>query len=171
MKLHLCCAAVLLAAVVVSAQNPGSPARPADTGKADKTNALEGTWTVLCAEKNGQPMPEAKDITCTVKDGVMTCTCPKTGMTAKIEFTSPGKGKVTMSEGKEDTKAQAKEATYILTNDYLAVCVHDEKTSIGGEKPPKDTDVSTGFQPTAKSQCSFILKRGGTGKEERKEEK
>jgi uncharacterized protein (TIGR03067 family) len=153
-------AAVLLCASLAIGQNTRPADRPADTGKADKTAALEGTWTVLAAEKNGEAMADAKDMTVTVKDGVLTCSCPKTKMTAKMEFTGPGKGRVTILEGKEGEKGLAKEAVYVLTNDYLAVCVHDEKTTIGGEKPPKDTDATIGYQPTTKSQCSFILKRG-----------
>ena len=150
MKLHLSLAAALLATTVLVAQNPGSTTRPADTGKSDKAHALEGTWTVLSAEKDGQPMQDAaKDITCTVKDNVVTCTCPKSGTTIRMECTGPGKAKVTMTEGK-DTKGDAKEAVYVLTNDYLAVCVHDAKTASTG------TD---GFQPSSKSHCSIILKR------------
>lgn len=161
MKLYPLAAVLLSASLVVAqAPTPAAPDRPADTGKADKISALEGTWTVIAAEKNGQPMPDAKDMTVAVKDGMLTCTCPKTGMTAKLEFTGPGKAKVTMTEGKEGDKAQTKDAVCVLTSDYLAVCVHEDKTTIGGEKPPKDTDATIGYQPTAKSQCSFILKRG-----------
>lgn len=145
-------AALLLSASLAVAQNT----RPADTGKA---NALEGMWTVVAAEKNGEAMPDAKDMTVTMKDGVLTCECPKTKMTAKMEFSGPGKARVTIVEGKEAEKGQAKEAVYVLTNDYLAICVHGDKTTDGGEKP-KDTNVTAGFQPTTKSECSFVLKRG-----------
>lgn len=136
------------AAVVVAAD----PARP-DAAKKDGTPTLEGSWTVLCLEKDGQPVPDAKDMTVTLKDGALTCQCPKTKMTMKIEFTGPGKGKVTAGAAKEGEKAETKDAVFVMTNDYLAICVHDEQATTGS--------VTT-YTPSSKSACSLVLKRSGS---------
>ena len=160
MKLLLSFAAVLFACGVAVAD---------DTAKAEKKQALEGTWTVVCAEKGGEPMPDAKGMTVSVKDGVMTCNCPKTGATIRVECTSPGKAKVSVSETK-DGKGEMKEANYILTTDYLAVCIHDPKSDKPDSEQPKDGE-KTAFQPTCKSACSLILHRGSVEKRDVKEER
>jgi len=180
MKLHLCLAAVacFAAATLAQNQNPGG-ARPADTGKADKTASLDGTWTVVCVEKDGQPMQDAKDMTVSIKDNTITCSGKdgKQAMTMKFEFTGPGKAKVMMTEGaaigtgtgtdrkepgtadkkddtKKDDKAGGKEAVYVLTSEYLAVCIHDDA--------PKTGAITT--EPSSKSKCSILLKRSGSAK-------
>jgi uncharacterized protein (TIGR03067 family) len=155
MKLLLTCASVLLSAALVVADDPTSSGK---AGKGDKASCLDGTWKVLCAEKNGEPVPDAKDMTVTVKDNTITCNCSKTGNTMKIEFTGPGKARVTATEGKSDRqvakgdgKGEAKEAVCVLTTDYLAVCIHDDKTE------GKSQDGV--YQPTLKKQCTVVLKR------------
>ncbi len=172
MKQSLLCAALLCSAAVSFAQ---APARPDDTRKADpaaKANPLDGTWTVVCIEKNGEAMKDAKDMTVTVKDNTVTCSGKdgKSAMTVKFEFTGPGQAKVTTTDGaattgtdrKEDAKAATKAAVYVLTKDYLAVCVHDDKGS-GTDKPGDPARGGSGAittaAPTSKSACSIILKR------------
>jgi uncharacterized protein (TIGR03067 family) len=166
MKQFLTCAAVCWAAVAM-AQNPGAQ-RPADTGKADpaKANALDGTWTVVAIEKNGEPMKDAKDMTVTVKDNTVTCSGKdgKPAMTVRFEFAGPGQARVTMDDGAAKTaddkkpadggKPGTKPAVYVLTSDYLAVCIHDDKAATG----EKTGAITT--EPSAKSYCSIILKRG-----------
>jgi uncharacterized protein (TIGR03067 family) len=180
MRLILTCAAACWA-VAAFAQNPGAP-RPADTGKADpaKANALDGTWTVVSIEKNGEPMKDAKDMTVTVKDNTVTCSGKdgKPAMTVRFEFAGPGQARVTMDEGAnaerrtgtgtgtadkpaDDTKKPAdggkpgtKAAVYVLTSDHLAVCIHDDKAPATGDRTGAITT-----QPSAKSYCSIILKR------------
>lgn len=161
MKLLALAAAVLLSATLATAQNP------ATTAKVDKASALDGTWTVLSAEKNGEAIKDAKDMTVTVKDNVITCNCAKSGTTMRIEFTGPGKGKVTTTEGKDGEKvaskdgekAVAKEAVFVLTSDYLAVCIHDEKPNLGPDGKPRDRETDASYQPSTKAQCTIILKR------------
>jgi uncharacterized protein (TIGR03067 family) len=169
MKLHLSLVAVacFAAATFAQNQNPGGATRPADKADA-KAEKLEGTWTVVAIEKDGQPMQDAKDMTVTVKDNTITCSGKdgKPAMTCKLEFTGPGKAKVMMTEGgatgtepatnarKDGGKEGSKEAVYVLTSDYLAVCVHDDTNKT----------AATTTEPNSKSKCSIILKRGGTAK-------
>jgi len=152
MKLLLTLASVLLTGAFMMAEDPATT----KAEKGDKASCLDGTWKVLCAEKNGEAMPDAKDMTVTVKDNTITCNCSKTGNTMRIEFTGPGKARVTATEGKNEVskgegKGEAKEATFILTNDYLAVCIHDEKSE------GKSADAA--YQPSTKKQCTVMLKR------------
>lgn len=175
MKRHLSLAALLCVAAVTLAQNqnPGGT-RPADTAKADKANAMDGTWTVVAIEKDGQPMQGAKDMTVTIKDNTITCNGKdgKQAMTVKFEYTGPGKAKVMMTDGgttgatgtdrkepatadkKDGGKEGSKEAVYVLTSEYLAVCVHDDKADSGA--------ITT--NPSSKSKCSILLKRSGSAK-------
>lgn len=169
MKALIACAALLCSLAVSFAQQP---ARPADQGKADpaKTNALDGTWTVVSIEKNGEPMKDAKDMTVTVKDNTVTCSGKdgKPAMTVKFEFTGPGQAKVMMTEGangtdrKDDAKAGTKAAVYVLTSEYLAVCVHDDKTTTGTGTGDTGTGAITTNAPSPKSACSIVLKRGAS---------
>lgn len=224
MKLHLSLAAVACFAAATLAQNQGQgqgqgqggTTRPADTGKSDtsksQSHALDGTWTVVAIEKNGQAMPDAKDMTVTIKDNTITCSGKdgKQSMTMKMDFTSPGQARVMMTDGsgtsgtggtggttdrgtgtggtggadrgtgKSDDKGGSKQAVYVLTNDYLAVCIHDDQANSGGRGTggTGSTDRGTGTggqggtgtittgnstQPSAKSFCSVILKRSGSG--------
>jgi uncharacterized protein (TIGR03067 family) len=178
MKQFLVCAAV----IGWSAVALGQGARPADTPKGDqKANALDGTWTVVSIEKNGEPMKDAKDMTVTVKDNAVTCSGKdgKPAMSVRFEFTGPGQARVTMDEGATGSKpadadkpadtskpadrAGTKQAVYVLTNDYLAVCVHDDKAGgTGGDRPAGGDrpGAITTSAPTAKTYCSIILKRG-----------
>ncbi len=152
MKLLLTLASVLLTGAFVMAEDP-TTTKTAEKG--DKASCLDGTWKVLCAEKNGEAIPDAKDMTVTVKDNTITCNCSKTGNTMKIELTGPGKARVTATEGKGEVskgegKGEAKEATFILTNDYLAVCMHEEKDA---------KSASADYKPSTKNQCTVMLKR------------
>lgn len=121
---------------------------------------LDGAWTVICFEKNGQAVAEAKRKTITVKDGTFTCRGKdgKPGMTFKVDFTKE-RGQFTMTEiqndeGKPTDKADAKAGVYVLTNDFLAICVHDTTSPIVTEK----------HGPSGKNVCSIILKREGSGR-------
>ncbi len=65
-------------------QDPSS-AKP--TGVAAAVN-LDGNWTVVCLEKDGQPVADAKGKTVTAKDNTFTCTGKdgKAGMAWAITF-------------------------------------------------------------------------------------
>ena len=199
MKKFLLCAALLCSAVVASAQTTPEQkdrTKGEKTDKADMSNALDGTWTVVCIEKKGEPMKDAKDMTVVVKDNMITCSGKdgKPAMSVKFEFTKPGHAKVMIDEsangtgsggtgatgatdrqdGKStDAKGGSKAAVYVLTKDYLAVCIHDESASSstgGSGGTGKDNEVSGGegkittSKPSNMSSCSIVLKRGGEGK-------
>ncbi len=127
--------------------------------------SINGTWTVLSAEKDGKPMGEAKDIVVTVADNVFTVR-DKDGkeMHLRMEFTGPGKANVTEDLSsttgdkpvKDEKAPGAKSAVYVMTADYLAICVHHEAAE-GGVKAASVSEV-TG-KPSGKSFCSFVLKR------------
>lgn len=140
----------------VGAEEP----RTAATGK-----SINGTWTVLSAEKDGKAMGEAKDISVTVLDNVFTVR-DKDGkeMRLRMEFTGPGKATVTedlsstkgQNPVKDEKSPASKSAVYVMTADYLAICVHHE-ASEGDLKAASVSEV-TG-KPSGKSFCSFVLKR------------
>jgi len=162
MKLLLLCASALLPVGVATAEDPAA------TAKANKGTALDGTWAVLSAEKNGEVIKDARDMT--VTGDVITCNCAKSGTTMRIELTGPGPGKVTTTEGKEKggdrliAKDGAKEAVIVLTTDYLAVCIHDERPSLGGDGKPRDRNTDAAYQASTKGQCTVVLKRGESTK-------
>lgn len=157
MKSLLLICAVLLGVTVAVAEEPKSAPNPA------ATKSIDGTWTVLCAEKDGQPMPDAKDITVTVKDNVFWVKV-KDGkeMKLKMEFTGPGMAKVTEEAPTKDDAPKTdkahgpKSAVYVLTNDFLSICVHHDKAE-GDIKAASATEPVG--QASSKSYCSFVLKR------------
>ncbi len=165
MKLFLSCAALFCLTASAFAEEPRTTASPS-------SKSIDGTWTVLSAEKDGQPMGEAKEITVTVKDNMITCR-GKDGkeMKMKLEFTGPGMAKVTeeattrtsdqanADKDNKDAKTGAKEAVYVLTNDFLAICVHHAKAE-GDIKTASGTEAS-GRTASSKSYCSFVLQRSG----------
>src|SRR5438105_15886873 len=94
--------ATLLAAVLrAQAPQPGTqpPSRDTQPGAAP---SLDGTWTVVALEKNGQPVPDARNMTLTIRNNVATCSGgaeanrPKT---MRFEFGQNGKIRVTEQEG------------------------------------------------------------------------
>ena len=158
MKSLLYALALLVVGVSVVAQQPArdEPRKPAPA------HSIDGSWTVISAEKNGQPMADAKDMTVTVRDNTITCNGKdgKAAMTFKVDFQKIGHAKVTdQSAGATDKdKGATREAVYVLTSDYLAVCVHDDKA--GGEvQPASGTDRTGSGQPASKSYCTLVLKR------------
>jgi len=171
---------------------------------------LDGTWTVFSLEKNGQPVTDARNMTVTVKDNTITCTGKdgKPMMTWKVDFAN--QGMLTVSETSADSgsgtnpggttgstpgtgtgsssrtgSSDRKNGVYVLTNDYLAVCLHDSGTGTGGtgasgtgtggtsSTPGTGTGGTTSGSttgtstsstgPQQKSYCSIILRREGSG--------
>lgn len=138
----------------------------AEEPKTVANKSIDGTWTVLSAEKDGKAMGEAKDITVSVLDNVFTVR-DKDGkeMRLRMEFTGPGKARVTEDipasttaekPVKDEKSPVSKSAVYVLTNDFLAICVHHDQAE-GDIKAASVSEV-TG-KPSAKSYCSFVLKR------------
>ena len=142
----------MMFAILVSLALTGVPQAQAERvdQKSDRAIAasLDGSWTVLNLEKNGQAVAEAKNMTVKAKDGTFTCSAKdgKPAMSLKAEFTNTGHLTAQATEG-ENSTAVAKAGVFVLTGDYLAICLHD----------------ATGTD--AKTKCTILLKREGSGRD------
>jgi hypothetical protein len=58
---------------VLLAQAPQPSTQPPTRDTTPSAHSIDGTWTVLCFEKNGQAVPEAKNMTITIRNNVATC--------------------------------------------------------------------------------------------------
>lgn len=167
----------LILSAMMFAQAPDAP-RAEPTAKPQATASLDGSWTVVCYEKNGQPMAEAKDCTVTVKDNVATFT-PKDDktkiMAIRIECGQNGTIQATemtgaSAENKPADRQQAKSGVCVKTQDYVAICIHDTGANKAGATPNAKTDQDIGTE--TKSYCTVILKRaGGSDRKEGTERK
>jgi hypothetical protein len=154
--------------------------------------SIDGNWAVLCLERDGQPVPNARNVTVHVKDNVVTFKCPdgtpeKDKVRAmRVEFGRWGTLRVT--EANADGKFEIidpqpipgtaanptgavrhlhKTGVYVLTHDYLAICLHEgpthrESASTGTVQLAGGTNqpvVTADIKPIVKSHCSVILKR------------
>ena len=156
----------LILSVALLAQAPETPkADPA--AKTPATASLDGNWTVVCYEKNGQPMAEAKDCQVMVKDNVATFTCKNEKdkiMSIRIECGEKGTIRATeladAGSEKPGEKVQTKTGVCVKTQEYVAICIHDA----GGE-PKTGTEPGTKAEQPAnaetKAYCTVILKRAG----------
>ncbi|CAN5527913.1 hypothetical protein BH11PLA2_BH11PLA2_45500 [soil metagenome] len=131
----LCFAALLL---VVS---------PVFAGDKSKVS-VDGNWVVVCMEKDGAPVSEAKDSVITAKGD--TFKCSKTGMTWKIDFADKGMVNVQATEG-EGKAPVAKTGVCVQGNDFIALCLHDANSS-------------TSTDGAQKNKCTILLKREGASK-------
>lgn len=187
--------AVLLAIALVAADDkPKAP--PAGDDKPAMAASLDGNWMVVCAEKNGQPVADAKNMTVAIKGNVVTCNAPagstdkamkamrltfgpnatirvtEANADGKFNDTTPDQ---TPADGtKPDANKGTKSGVYVLTSEYLAICIHEENANSGirqvggtdpattppGEKPAVGTERSeANGKPNGKSYCTMILKR------------
>jgi hypothetical protein len=48
-----------------------------DDRSAPKHESIDGDWTIMCLEKDGQPVPNAKNITVHIQNNVATFKCPE----------------------------------------------------------------------------------------------
>ena len=175
---------LLIASVLAltAPQQPPGGAQPQDRA-APTDKALDGQWTIVCLEKNGQPMPEAKAMTVKCEGNTITCSAKdgKPAMTLKVVFGQNGTLKVTEQNAEaspapepgrpadtagRDPASASKSGVYVLTSDFLAVCIHDTAARGADRNGSGDTTaadrVGGGSNPSAKSYCSIILKREGT---------
>jgi|GEM_PF-2893533 len=177
----------LLVTTLVLAQAPTpAPAESPDkapTAKPGAAQSLDGNWTVVAYEKNGQPMAEAKDVTVMIKDNTVTFTPKdaKTKMVAiRLEFPQPGmiratemesgSGSGTPDKSDPNDKAapagkagQAKQGVYVLAQDYLAICIHDAKGSGTGSGQTGDKEPVSKDQPATKDQPTGSDNKAGSG--------
>lgn len=171
---------------------PATPAAPQDRAAAAPDKSLDGQWTVVCFEKAGQPMPEAKNmtvkcegnmITCSGKDGKPTLAMKVTfGPNATIRVTELGSdakpgaevkpGEVQQVGGADRPgdaagRAGTRAGVYVLTQDYLAICIHEDAAGARegapreAAQPDEANRASAGNTPSTKSYCTVILRREG----------
>jgi hypothetical protein len=141
------------------------PQAPETTRQTAEKPDLNGSWMILCYERDGKPVDEAKNATVTIKDNVISFQA-KDG-TSKIksmrcEFIKPGHIRVTEVDSVSTTGTeQAKEGVVVATKDYLAVCLHDENAgrneNAGRGQETSSSQISS--SPSFKSKCTVILKR------------
>ncbi len=156
---------LLCAIFVAPQQDPNSPTRPADRNTTSAIS-LDGNWTVLCVEKEGQPMPDAKKMTCSIANNVVTCKSDaKNDMKSmRLEFGPDATIRVTeMNE--RGVAEKAKTGVYVLSKDFLAICLHDSATTTtsagtDGERTSRKIDAAFAPTPNTKSHCTIVLRRG-----------
>lgn len=183
---------ILLGVALALAQPPATPDRAAD--RATAAAPIDGAWTVVSLEKDGKPVADVKDMTVTVKDGTVTFAGGDEGNRVKamrLAFGPNGTFRATDADvarpaaagdaaatgdaaAARNGHAKGRTGVYVLTADYLAVCVHDDAARAGdtGVRPAGGTDQTETKSDTpkagqagtamAKSYCSVILKRSGT---------
>ena len=147
LKFVLGTAAAFLAAVSMAA---------ADTPKGHDAKCIDGAWTVVCYEKNGETQPDAKGMSVKAAAGTVTCSGKdgKAAMTLKVEFGPNGTVRVTENPGDASATA-AKAGVYVLTQDLLAISLNADPAPAGG-----DVKAAAEGSP-AKPQCNIVLKRDG----------
>ncbi|MBY0456583.1 MAG: hypothetical protein K2V38_04545 [Gemmataceae bacterium] len=121
--------------------------------KAPNAKTLDGAWTVVCYEKDGQSQADATGMKVKADAGTITCLGKdgKAAMTLKVAF-GPN-GTVQVTEVGADTAAPAAPARaggYVLTQDMLAISINEE---VAGTDP-KPAEGQGG-----KARCNVILKR------------
>lgn len=169
-------ALLLTVALLLPAQETPKPVEQPGGAPAAKSQSLDGNWTVVCYEKNGLPMTEAKDCTVMIKDNLVTFQ-PKNDktkmMAIRLELGQNGTIRATETaqvgtdSKPEDKDNPAKTGVIVRTQEYVAICVHDAGADKGKGGEEKTTNDKPGQATEAKSYCTVILKRSG-GTEERK---
>lgn len=152
---------------------PGTKPGATPAGSAQDAK-IDGNWKVICLEKNGSPVADAKDSTVTVQGNTIRVAGKdgKQPMTLTLDFADQGKIRVTESNKGEganpgaqpaNDRGQAKQGVYVLTQDFLAICLHDDKAGAAqpAQQPAQAGATASSAQPTAKSYMSIILKREG----------
>lgn len=148
--------------ILLSAIAAVSFAPPVDR-PTDAQPSLDGSWTVLCFEKDGQAVPQAKKTAVTIKDNVATFTPAgedQKQKSMKLAFGPQATIRVTELDATSTAPAADQKATggvYVLTNEFLAICLHDEAAGSGAR-----TDAAS-EKPITKSKCTVILQRAATG--------
>jgi hypothetical protein len=156
--------------------------------------SIDGNWTIITLEKNGQPVADAKDMSVSIRGNTITFNkggAPSSEMKAmRVDFGQNGTLRVTEAgaDNKFGNTAPAvppgttpgatgagpqsgtKAGVYVLTRDYLAVCVHDTAAKTGtaataqpGEvRPASGTEAQPAAgQPQQRTYCTVILRREG----------
>ena len=148
----------LILSAALFAQAPETP-KADPVAKPQATASLDGNWTVVCYEKNGQPMAEAKDCQVMVKDNVATFTCKNEKdkiLSIRIELGEKGTIRATelanAGSEKPGEKGQTKTGVCVKTQEYVALCIHD-----AGAEPATKAEQPANAE--TKAYCTVILKR------------
>jgi uncharacterized protein (TIGR03067 family) len=187
-KVYAIVLASLLGGAVGVAQQPDRPPQPGtQPGAGDKAASLDGQWTVVSCAKDGAPVDKSDKLTVTIKGNEVTFAggddktqmralrldfgpngtlrVTEAGTDGKFDTTRPG-GQPAAQPGGSDQKGPLT-GVYVLTPDYLAVCVN--KSTAPGDKPggtgdkPGGQAGTTAGSPEMKSHMSVILKRATGG--------
>lgn len=180
----LTAAALTLAAAQPPGIAPGGTAPAAQPQPA--AHPVDGNWTIICLEKNGRPVEDARNLTVSIQKNTITFNkaggSPSDVKAMRVEF-GP-KGTVRVTEADADNKftpagdtppatgsGVAKAGVYVLTQDYLAVCVHDQPAGAaateirpGGGTTTDQPRVGNAGQAQARSYCTVILRRAEGGR-------
>jgi hypothetical protein len=178
--------ATLLTALAVLIQPPAQPVPPqpgqfvpgqpgVNQPGMPATTSLDGTWTVLTLEKNGDVVKDMANKTITVKNGIATFTNGNDKREQmRLEFGPNGTLRVTdLSNNTDQTNTpppgaipggvaqyspqQMKTGVYIMTNNYFSVTLHNNQ-------PPPPPPGAPGFANAprqSKAYMTLFLKRTG----------
>ncbi len=92
-------AAFVLAQAPTPAGQPPAGRSPGLPGHDTAAMSLDGNWTVVCLEKNGSPVADAKNLTVTVRNNVATFSDSNKQKAMRFEFAPDGRIRVTEMEG------------------------------------------------------------------------
>jgi len=161
--------------------------RPTGTTSArEKSAMLDGTWTVLSVEKNGQPMTDAKMKTVTIRNNIITCNSSENhdmkvmriefGPEARVRVTDVSNDRNAANNDAANTginnnstpNEHAKMGVCVLSKDFFALCLHDDAKTNTTSNTSEDTRTSMKADenfiahPHSKSKFTIILKRAGS---------
>ncbi|MBN9517267.1 hypothetical protein J0H58_01915 [bacterium] len=177
-----------VALAFAAAQQPATPGQPGANPAAGARPSIDGNWTIICLEKDGQPVADARNMAVSIRGNTITfnksgTTDPAPGMRAmRVEFGHNGTIRVSEADDNKFSTAPAaqpgapsgtpsatKAGVYVLTHDYLAVCVHDTgaRTGTAATTEPREVQpaAATAAQPAGqvgpqqRSYCTVILRR------------
>jgi hypothetical protein len=129
----------------------------------DAAMSLDGNWTVVCLEKNGQPVADAKNLTVTVRNNVATFSDANKQKAMRFEFGPNNQIRVTEMEGTgtgtgtgrgtgtgtgtgaaippppaaagSPARNETKTGVFVLARDFFAVSLHDASARPATERP------------------------------------
>jgi hypothetical protein len=133
---------------------------------------LDGTWTVLCLEKHGQPMKEAKLKTVSIRNNIITCNSTETHpmKVMRVEFGPDATVRVTDITKEEGMAVNAPanrdpaksekpmSGVCVVAKDYFAICLHDMASPDGARTSMKPAETFTS-EPQTKPHFTLVLKR------------
>ncbi len=146
---------LLMAGLLVIGQAPQPQDRSEETPNQKQTIASplsDGQWTVVCAEKNGQSVDDAKGKAATVRDGVITWSHEGKECSARLHFLPRGRVYATemtidgravaatnrgAAEAQEPTKTEQAHGNvpnvgvFVATKDMVCLCLHHDQFQAG----------------------------------------